>query len=63
MYGGGGYRHYGHRRGYGYSGFAFGYYDPYAYGAYPYYYEDIPPDCYIRRVRVHHHWVYRRYCY
>ena len=20
------------------------------------------PDCYLRRVRVHHHWVWRQYC-
>jgi hypothetical protein len=47
-------------------GFGFGFYDDgydndYAY--YPYdeggYYGG---DCYTRRVRIHHHWVWRRYC-
>jgi hypothetical protein len=51
-----------HRRSYPSFGF-FGWGGPYAYDYgwdEPYYYG---PDCYWRHVRLHHHWVWRRYCY
>jgi hypothetical protein len=38
----------------------------YDYGPYPYDYyydDDYGPDCHVRHVRIHHHWVWRRYCY
>jgi hypothetical protein len=37
----------------------YGYYDNYYYD-YPY--DDSYEDCYIRHVRIHGHWVRRRYC-
>ena len=37
----------------------YGYYDDYYYD-YPY--DDSYEDCYIRHVRIHGHWVRRRYC-
>ena len=48
-----------------YGGFGvYGFGVPFAYD-YGWGYPDYPvdePDCYLRRVRVHHHWVWRQYC-
>ena len=63
-------RHGGHRAGHRghfargpvYGGFGvFGFGVPYAFGE-DWGYPDDEPDCYLRRVRVHHHWVWRQYC-
>ena len=52
-------------RGPAYGGFGvYGFGVPFAFD-YGWGYSDYPPDepeCYLRRVRVHHHWVWRQYC-
>jgi hypothetical protein len=56
-----GHHHHHHRGFFPFGVFAsgYGYYDDYYYD-YPY--DDSYEDCYIRRVRIHGHWVRRRYC-
>ncbi len=57
-----GHHGYRHRGGPAYVPWAFYGLDvPFAY-EYGWGYPDDEPDCYLRRVRINHHWVWRQYC-